>query len=418
MAGTDLDAGPLPAGALVRTRRLATAVLGLMAAVFLATHLAGDTAAVRLIRAMAEAGLIGGLADWFAVEALFRHPLGLPIPHTALLPRNQARAARNVGRFFGTHFLDPATLAGRLRSVEPGRRAVEWLARPDNAALVARELTTLVGGLLRHDPSPRALARSRAWLRAQARGAGADSDAAIADGLGRLIKEGVRSTVVGEVLGLVYRAVDDNRDVAVALVQDRSRWWIASTVDRRIADLVVDGVLSLLEGLRAEHSDLRRGFETAFDRLVDTLAAEGALTRAVGDGRRHLVRTGAVDTLVLRLAAGLRDQLRERIAADPEALAAPIADLIRDLSARTVADEATRAALDARLAETAARLIGDLRPAISGYVTDVIAGWKPQELNARFEAEIGPDLQYIRINGAVLGSLIGGAIFGLDALLA
>jgi uncharacterized membrane-anchored protein YjiN (DUF445 family) len=137
-------------------RRLATAVLGLMAAVFLATHLAGDATWVRPIRAMAEAGMIGGLADWFAVEALFRRPLGLPIPHTALLPRNQARAARNVGRVLETHFLDPATLASRLRRAEPGRRMLEWLARPDSAALVARELVRLLGGLLSVEPSPRA----------------------------------------------------------------------------------------------------------------------------------------------------------------------------------------------------------------------------------------------------------------------
>ena len=227
----------------------------------------------------------------------------------------------------------------------------------------------------------------------------------------------MRSTVAVEVLALVRRAVDDNREVAVDLVQDRSRWWIAGAVDRRIAGLVIDGVLSLLDELRADGSDLRRDFEIAFDRMVDTLAAEGTLTRAIGEGRRHLVQSGAFDAAVLQLAAGLRDRLRARIAEDPEALAAPIAGLIRDLAARTLADDATRAVLDARLAEIAARLIADMRPAISGYVTDVIAGWEPQELNARFEAEIGPDLQYIRINGAVLGSLIGGAIFGLNALL-
>ena len=414
-AGADLADNSPPADTLGRTRRLATGVLGFMAAVFLATHLAGDAAAVRLIRAMAESGMIGGLADWFAVEALFRHPLGVPIPHTALLPRNQARAARNVGRFFETHFLDADTLADRLRSVEPGRHLVAWLARPDNAALVARELTGLLGGLLQHDPSPRALARARAWLRAQTREAGAD--AAIADGLARLVKEGMRSTVAVEVLALVRRAVDDNREAAVDLVQDRSRWWIAGAVDRRIAALVIDGVLSLLDELRADGSELRRDFELAFDRMVDALAAEGTLTRAVAEGRRHLVQSGTFDTASLQLAAGLRDRLRARIAADPEALAGPVADLIRDLAARTLADDATRAALDARLADIAARLIADMRPAISGYVTDVIAGWEPQELTARFEAELGPDLQYIRINGAVLGSLIGGVIFGLNALL-
>ena len=231
-----------------------------MAAVFLATHLADDSAWVWPIRAMAEAGLIGGLADWFAVEALFRRPLGLPIPHTALLPRNQARAARNVGRVLETHFLDPATLARRLRRAEPGRRAIEWLARPESAALVARELVGLLGGLLRLEPSPRALARSRAWLRIQARGAGAGTDDLIAERLARLVKEGIRSTVADEVLDFVRRTVDDNRDVAMRLVQDRSRWWVASAVDRRIADLVVDGVLSLLDQIRAERSDLRSAF--------------------------------------------------------------------------------------------------------------------------------------------------------------
>ena len=405
-----------PEEALTQMRRLATAVLGLMAAIFLATHFAGDGATVHLVRSMAEAGIVGGLADWFAVEALFRHPLGLPIPHTALLPRNQASAAQAVGRFFETHFLDPETLADRLRQIEPGRRVAEWLAHPDNAALVARELTGLLGSVLHHNPSPRALAQSRAWLRAQARGA-AGADAAIAEGLAKLVKEGIRSTVAAEVLGLVRHAIDGHREVAVALVQDRSRWWIASAVDRRIADTVVDGVLSLLDELRTEDSDLRRGFEAAFDRLVDRLVAEGVLTQAVAEGRRHIVESGTLGNVVLRLAGGLRDRLRDRIAEDPEALAAPIAGLIGDLSARALADDASREALDARIAEIAARLIGDLRPAIGGFVTEVIASWEPAELIARFETEVGRDLQYIRINGAVLGSLIGGAIYGVNAAL-
>jgi uncharacterized membrane-anchored protein YjiN (DUF445 family) len=400
-----------PEEALTPMRRLATAVLGLMAAIFLATHFAGDGATVHLVQSMAEAGIVGGLADWFAVEALFRHPLGLPIPHTALLPRNQASAAQAVGRFFETHFLRPETLAERLRRIEPGRRVAEWLARPDNAELVARELTGLLGSVLSQNPTPRALARSRAWLKAQA--SAADADAAIAEGLANLVKESIRSTVAAEVLGLVRHAIDEDREFAVALVQDRSRWWIASAVDRRTADMVVDGVLSLLDELRTEDSDLRRGFEAAFDQLVDRLVAEGVLTQAVAEGRRHIVESGTLGNVVLRLAGGLRD----RIAEDPKALAAPIAGLIDDLSARTLADDASREALDARVAEIAARLISDLRPAIGGFVTEVIASWEPAELIARFEAEVGRDLQYIRINGAVLGSLIGGAIYGVNAAL-
>ena len=138
-----------PTSALARNRRMATGVLIAMAAVFAVTHLVADPPAwLRLVRSMAEAGMIGGLADWFAVTALFRHPLGLPIPHTALLPKNQARAAVNVGRFFETHFLEPAQLEARVRALSPSRLLADWLSHPGHARLLAVELTRLLGTLL------------------------------------------------------------------------------------------------------------------------------------------------------------------------------------------------------------------------------------------------------------------------------
>jgi uncharacterized membrane-anchored protein YjiN (DUF445 family) len=397
-----------------RARRLATGSLVGLVAVFLATHLAGaDAGWLRLVQAMAEAGMVGGLADWFAVEALFRRPLGLPIPHTALLPANQARAARNVGRFFEAHFLEPAALEERLLRVEISRHAADWLAEPDNALGLARRLVALLGGLARHDPPRRLLARARAWLRAAALSAGGDAE--IAAALARGVKQGIRSTLVDEALGLIRRTVDENRETAVQLVQDRSRWWIAARIDREVAAMAVAGVLSLLDELRAEDSDLRRRFEAAFDGVIDGLAAEGALGRAVADARTGLVRSGALDDLALRLAAGLRDRLAERIEIDPDSIAAPIARMLADIAARLRSDPEARAALDARLAATVAGVVGDLRPALGGYVAGVIADWHPDELIARFEAELGPDLQYIRVNGAVLGALIGGLLYGFGA---
>lgn len=415
MTAASLEPGDAPQMALRRTRSLASGVLGLMALIFVATHFLPDTGLTRLIQSMAEAGMIGGLADWFAVEALFRRPLGLPIPHTALLPRNQERAARNVGQFFQTHFLEPASLQARLIALRPGSYALEWLSAPENAALISHEVTRIMRQLLEQDPSPRALARSRRWLRAQA-----ESDAhdpAIAAALARLVKEGMRSTALGEVLVLLQRAIDQNRDIAADLVQTQSRWWIASAVDRRLANAVVAGVLSLLDELQRQDSELRRDLEQAFSAMVDQLATDGTLTRAVGEGREVLIRSGALNAAALRLGGALRDRLRTRLAEDPDAFAAPVAGMIRDLASRSAADPAIRAALDARTAELAAKVIGDLRPAIADYVGDVIASWEPEELNARFEAEIGSDLQYIRINGAVLGALIGGALFALNAIL-
>jgi hypothetical protein len=222
MAADPTSPPPEPPAELVRTRRMATGVLAALAAVFLATHLVPDAPGwLRLVRAMAEAGMIGGLADWFAVEALFRHPLGIPIPHTALLPKNQARAAKNVGRFLSTHFLAPDQVEARLRAAEPARHLSGWLAQRDNARAVAAELTGMLAGMLHHEPSPRALARARQWLREQVADAG--SDAAVAGGVADLVKAGMRGGVADAAPGLVRDAVDDNRERAVELVQDRSR---------------------------------------------------------------------------------------------------------------------------------------------------------------------------------------------------
>ena len=416
MADTLTLARLLPQDELTRSRRMATGVLAAMAAVFLGSHLVADPPGpLLLVRAIAEAGMIGGLADWFAVTALFRHPLGLPIPHTALLPKNQKRAAKNVGRFLETHFLQPTQIEARVRALEPARMIVGWLSQGESARAVARELTGLVAALLRQDPSPRALARARGWLRRQAAGAG--SDAAIAGQVAELVKAGVRGGVAGEVFGVVRRAIDANRDVAVALVQENSRWWIASRVDRGVADLVVSALLTILDDLQQNGSDLRRDFEAAFDAMVDALEREGALTRAVRKARNHLVGLGAFDAAIAGLAHDFREQLSARLATAPEAFSAPLAELIRDTATRALAAPEARAGFDARLAGLAGRVVGEAGPMIAADVDDVIAGWAPEELNARFEEEIGPDLQFIRINGAVLGAMIGGALFGFEALV-
>jgi uncharacterized membrane-anchored protein YjiN (DUF445 family) len=403
---------------LARVRAWATGILLVLAAVFVATHfLGGDEPWVRLVRAMAEAGMVGGLADWFAVEALFRRPLGLPIPHTALLSRNQARAARNVGRFFETHFLEPSALEARVRRIEPARRLSAWMAQPQNAELVARQLVALAGNALAAEPSPRALARGRAWLRTQVSEAGPEADAALAAGIARLVKDGVRSPLVDEVIGLLRRTVEDGRDTAASLVRDRSRWWIHSSIDRRMAGMAVEGVLSLLDELQSGQSDLRDRFEAAFDDVVDRLLAEGTLARGVGDARRHMASTGALDELTGRIAVAVRARLSDRIAADPDAVAEPVTVFLAGLAGGIARDPAASERLDERLAGLAGHVVGVFRPQLGGYVAEVIAGWKPDELIARFETELGPDLQFIRINGAVLGALIGGVLFGLGVIL-
>lgn len=392
---------------LGRTRRMATAVLILLILGFFGSHLLPDSLPTRLMRAMCEAGMIGGLADWFAVEALFRRPLGLPIPHTALLPRKQQRAAQNVGRFFVENFLDPARIALTLQAVQPAARILAWLAQPGNARRLTEKAQNLSPHLLTRLATPRLLARLRRGLRAGLQSPKAD--ALIASMLARMAREGLQGPALTALLVRLHQAVDQNRDIVTGLVQSQSRWWIAGAVDRRMANAAVTGILGLLNNLQDPQSPLRVQLEQGLHQALERSGTDGTLLQVAAAGRAGLIRSGVLDDLFRSAISALGDAASR----PSDALGRAIAETAQ----RIAADKTALAALDAQLGRYAARALTDLRPLIATYLAQIIAGWKPDELIARFEAEIGDDLQYIRINGAVLGALIGGVLFGINQML-
>lgn len=412
------EVDPEKAARLAKTRRWAQAVLIALVVVYCATFIPEDPPTwVRLVRHMAEAGMIGGLADWFAVEALFRHPFGLKIPHTALLPRNQKRAAESVGQFFNSYFLDPASISSRVAEMAPARRAAEWLARPDNAALVAKPLTQAVSVAMQPDGKVTLPPGIRNEIRA-ALGSNASTHALVS-ALGPLLEKGVDGPFLNEAVKQIRTSLDQNRNKVLEIVQDNSRWWAPSRVDKGLSNLLVDGVIGVLEDFEDPKSDLRRDFEGSLTSFLATLNETGALSRAVHDGKAGFVASGAFDQTLEGIVELLRTRLAQGMASGPEAQEA-IATAIRRFAEKLLAEPETLATFEAQLTTTAETAIVELREPIAGYVTDVIAGWDAKTLSERFEQEIGPDLQFIRINGAVLGALIGGVLFfagmGLTAI--
>ncbi|MEM7598350.1 MAG: DUF445 domain-containing protein [Pseudomonadota bacterium] len=401
---TDADAAKQ--ARLRKTRRMAELVLVALVAVYLVTYLPSDPPQwVRLIRHMAEAGMIGGLADWFAVVALFRHPLGIPIPHTALLPRNQARAAESVGAFFKSYFLDPASISARVAEIAPARRAAEWLKVPDNAALVAAPLTKAIS-IAVDGKGDKTL---NDGLRKELRAAIASKTATngIATALGPVLEQAVHGPLMNDMLRQVRASLDGNRDRVLELVQENSRWWVASRVDRGVSAVLVDGVLNVIDDLEKSDSALRKDFENGLANFLTTLTDNGALERAVHDGKTRFTQSQEFDEAV----DATLTLVRERLADDQGQAEGAVAKALQSFAKKLLSDEAALARFEAQLAHTAEAAMVELREPIAGYVTDVIQGWEAQELSDRFEREIGPDLQFIRINGALLGALIGGVLF-------
>ncbi|MEM8591619.1 MAG: DUF445 domain-containing protein [Pseudomonadota bacterium] len=419
MTPSEPDLDPVKAERLRKTRRLAEIVLVALAGVYLATFLVTDPPGwVRLVRHMAEAGMIGALADWFAVVALFRHPFGIRIPHTALLPRNQAKAAESVGQFFKSYFLDPTAITARVAELAPARRAAEWLSEGKNARLVAAPLTQALSVALKSGDEVTLPPGLRREIRAAL-----DSEAAtegLTQALGPMLKGALSGSLLSDTLAQLRTSLDRNRERVLEIVQDKSRWWVASRVDRGVSNTLVDGVMDVLEDVETGEGTVREDVQGGLTGLIDRLASSGALARAVHEGKASFLASPAFDALLEDLLEALRGKLSEGLSRDPGEAEAAIAEAIEGFARKLLSHEATLARFETQLETTAQTAIVELRDPIAGYVEEVIASWDAETLSARFEQEIGPDLQFIRINGSVLGALIGGLFFflgmGLTAL--
>lgn len=336
---------------IARVRRYATLLLVAAAMVYVIAHLLEPRYWwMGFVRATAEASLVGGLADWFAVTALFRQPLGLPIPHTAIVKRQKDRIARILGTFVQNHFLTRDVIAQRLHSLGLAQRIGEWLADPANSQRVAGQLTQGVATAVEKLPAEK-------WQ-------------------GGLVDEGVK---------LVARAVESSEDA------------IAST--------------------------LREQIRASLPRLTPSVAIEAIHRRVMSALERFLadVTANPSHPARARLEGALRDaldRLRQSAERPEQGDGTPnaIAKLLTSVGTHLVADEAARAELEARLTEMAASLVEEHGAEVAALIEHTVAGWDPELAAERIELAVGRDLQYIRLNGTLVGGLAGLLLYSVSLL--
>ncbi len=344
---------------LLRLRRLATGLLLAMLVLFaVARWLEAGQPAWGFVRAFAEAALVGGLADWFAVTALFRQPLGLPIPHTAIIPANKNRLADGVAEFLQQNFLTRRVLA-------------EQLARLDVAARLCV--------MLRDEPR-------RRWLAAQLAGAAGASlrpGALLADWLHGQLARQRHHHWFEQVIAWARRTLGQHHADIYQKVSEKSPRWMPRRVNDELYQRLMDGLDELLNDWLAPDSAARQQFAQALREQAGRLAA----------GERDAAILAALSGAAVGAPAGL-------LAAHVDASLAAMAD-------RLDADPVLRAALNRWLRRQAVLLLVRRRAAIVGLVRRVIDGWDAQTAADRVEARVGRDLQFIRINGTLVGGMVG-----------
>lgn len=401
---------------LDRHRRFATACLLVAGLIYLATQFVEQPGFwVLLLRAGAEAGLIGGIADWFAVTALFRRPLGLPIPHTAILPRNKARLGDGLGRFVAGNFLAPEVVESRMRESEPALRLAIWLQDEANARLLADRCLALAPDVL------------QAFDDAEVRGFYAETFQGQLERLDLLpLVERVLRIVVdgGHHQKLFDRSVRiaremllQNRETVYRRVEERSSWWIPRRFDRRLAEAIIQGVEEWLGEVAAADHPARWELDRTAGELIDRLPESQRLRGRLDAFRDELLASPELKQVLESAWQDLRRGLLQEVGTADGSLRQALTASIRQFGSTLEADPAARVRLDERLIRLLREIVLPFRDRIGRFIAAVVRDWDGETLADRLEVAVGRDLQFIRINGTLVGALVGVVLFLLTQAL-
>jgi uncharacterized membrane-anchored protein YjiN (DUF445 family) len=394
----------------------ATALLLAAATVFIvASALPGAGFWLLLVRATAEAAVVGALADWFAVTAIFRRPLGLPIPHTAIVPRNKDRIGEGLGAFVAGNFLTPPLLAAKLRSIAPARRLAEWLADPDAAALIADRATQALPYLIRsledseiRDFAARALGDQ---LRTT------DLSSALGNLLGLLTSGVPFDTLFDRALDAAQNMLDREATAIYGLVEERAAWWVPKAIDQRIATAIVSGLTELIVELRQPGSERRIAFRRRLETLAHDLLQSPAHRERLDTLKNQLLEQPEIKIWLAAIWDTLRNTVIDDLALTNSKTREAVGHAVLSFGRALAGDPAMRARIDAAVEEAAIKLIVPWRAEIGRFISDVVRGWEARIVVDRLELALGGDLQYIRITGTLVGACVGCVLFLISRLL-
>ncbi len=405
--------------ALRRMRMVATGLLVAMAIVYALARSQEATShpVVGFIRAFAEAAMVGGLADWFAVTALFRHPLGVPIPHTAIIPRNKDRIADTLAGFLRDYFLVPRVVARRMGRLDIAGAAGRWLAGPRGTGegRMRRGASRLVVDMLESLDQDRLGAMVRGALAGQLRGI--EVAPLIGQALSAAIAENRHIPLIDGIVRWAGRTIEANEPILRDMVSARAgsilRW---TGLDSTLANAILDGLHKMvLEMADDPNHPLRAKAEEGLATLAVDLQHSPELRARIETLKNDLLANPALGQWWQGMWERMRATLL-RMARDPDAVMdGRFGEALRQLGETLQSDPRLSATINRFARRAAVGIAASYGDGIVRLVSDTIRGWDTETLTTRLENTVGRDLQYIRVNGTIVGGLVGVVIHAVDA---
>ena len=404
---------------LRKMKRLATGLLLVAAVIFLVARwweVNAGPAWIGYVRAMAEAGMVGALADWFAVTALFRRPLGLPIPHTAIIPTKKDVLGDSLGDFVGENFLSEAVVRDKLARVEVSTRVGAWIAQQANADRVTAELATAARGIVTvlRDDAVQEVIEQVLVRKLMERPIGPPLGAVLSG----VLADGAHHRLVDLVCDRAYDWVTGNHDMVLRIVHERAPTWSPRFIDDLVADKVFAEVQNFAWAVKTDpEHPLRKAVDTFLVEFATDLQHDPDTIERAERIKAQVVEHPDVQKFIGQAWSTVKRLILDAAADPSSALRLRVRDGLVSLGDRLNTDPELRAKIDGWLADAAGYVVRHYRAEITTLITDTVARWDADETSRKVELQVGRDLQFIRINGTVVGSLAGLVIYAVGELL-
>ena len=400
-----------------RMRRLATGLLLVMAGLFaLSRHFAQAYPALGWVRAFSEAAMVGGLADWFAVTALFRHPLGVPIPHTAIIPANKNRIADTMAGFLRTNFLTPQVIGRRLQHMNLAAAIGSFLALPrtESASRLRQGTNSLLADVLQSLAGDKLGGMVKGAVRSQLERL--DIAPLLGQMLSVAIADGRHRPPLEALLRWAGLALEDNEDLLRQMIHTRANTLLRWTgLDETLANAILDGLYKLLaECIVNPDHPLRGKLEEGLAKLAHDLVHDPAMRAKVAQMKQEMLANPAMAAWLDGLWHRGRAALLAAVKDPKQAVSGQIGGGLAEFGSALQRDARLQLLVNRLTRRTLTGIVTRYGAAIVTLVSETVKQWDAHTVTARIEGAVGRDLQFIRINGTMVGGLVGIALYAIQ----
>ena len=402
---------------LDRMKRRATGLLIAASVIFVVTvALESRFPWLGYVRATAEAAMVGGLADWFAITALFRHPLGIPIPHTAIIPSRKDRIGRSLGGFVQNNFLSREVIAARLDGLRIAERMARWVSDPANGRRIAHHVATGLAGtaqVLRDEDVQSMIDRALVTRIRKTQVA-----PVLGNILSLLTADNRHQELLDEALHLISEGVSRNEELIRQRIREESPWWLPEAVDDRIHDKVVVAIENTLRQVAADpEHPLRERFDRTLRDFIERLRTSPELIARAEEIKEDMLANPAVQQFSATIWGDVKHALAryaDRKETDPPGA---VEQGLMKLGNAVLTDAELMAKVDHWILDAVLYAVEQFRGEVAQLISYTVGQWDAEETSKKIELQIGKDLQYVRINGSLVGGLVGLILYTVTQFL-